>query len=170
MIIMRYRFVVATSESAANGADAAFLIAQVGAHAAEQFRERLAGHDLTPPLAGILRLLRSDPALSQQALAERLGMFPSRVVALVDELEARGLVRRERSTEDRRLNVLVLSADGSALLRTIGGVARAHNEALLGALSGVERERLAVLLRRVAEQQGLAHHVHPGYRNIGTAR
>ena len=116
------------------------------------------------------RLLRTDPAVSQQSLAERLGMVPSRVVALVDDLEARGLVRRERSTEDRRLNVLVLTAEGNAALRTIGGIARAHNEALLAALSSAEREQLAVLLRRVADQQGLVHHVHPGYRSIGTGR
>jgi DNA-binding MarR family transcriptional regulator len=161
---------VATSRPAASGYDAAFLVAQVGAHAAEQFGARLTGQDLTPPLAGILRLLRADPAASQQTLAERLGMFPSRVVTLVDDLEARGLVRRERSTEDRRLNVLVLTPEGSAVLRTIGGVARAHSDALLAALSSDERAQLAGLLRRVADQQGLAHHVHPGYRSIGTGR
>lgn len=161
---------MATSRPAAGGYDAAFLIAQVGAHAAEQFAARLAGDELTPPLAGILRLLRTDPAASQQSLAERLGMFPSRVVALVDDLEARGLVRRERSTEDRRLNTLVLTAAGNAALRTIGGIARAHDEALFEALSGDERERLAGLLRRIADQQGLVHHVHPGYRSIGTGR
>lgn len=159
-----------SSRPAVSGVDAAFLIAQVGAHAAEQFGARLAGHDLTPALAGILRLLRAGPAVSQRALSERLGVFPSRVVALVDELEARGLLRRERSVEDRRLNVLVLTAKGNAALRTIGGVARAHQEALLAALSGDERAQLAGLLGRIAEQQGLAHHVHPGYRSMGAGR
>ena len=56
-----------------------------------KFSERLkAALDLTPPHAGILRALTSSGGVSQQALAGRLGVLPSRLVALVDELESRG--------------------------------------------------------------------------------
>src|SRR5690242_19798162 len=71
---------------------AAFLLAQVGAHAASKFAERLAALDLSPPDAGVLRILASKPAITQQALASHLGVLPSRLVGLVDDLEARGLI------------------------------------------------------------------------------
>src|SRR5271154_6424832 len=69
--------------------EAAFLLAQVGAHAASKFGERLGGLKLVPAHAGILRILAATPGITQQALATSLGALPSRLVALVDELESR---------------------------------------------------------------------------------
>ena len=76
------------------GDGAAFLLAQLGHHAATQFAEQMATVDLTPPHAGILRSIASSPGGSHQALSEQLGLLPSRVVAYVDELEDRGYVER----------------------------------------------------------------------------
>ena len=64
----------------------AFLLAQIGAHAAERFGERIAQLDLTPPQTGLLRAVAAEPGRSQQAVAEQLRIQPSRFVALVDEL------------------------------------------------------------------------------------
>jgi DNA-binding MarR family transcriptional regulator len=75
----------------------AFLLAQLGHHAAELFAEQIATIDLTPPHAGILRAIASEPGPSQQALSGQLGLLPSRVVAYVDELEDRGYVERRRN-------------------------------------------------------------------------
>ena len=58
---------------------AAFLLAQVGAHAASQFAQRLAKLQLAPRHAGILRILNSAPAITQQMLAATLGMVPSQL-------------------------------------------------------------------------------------------
>ena len=71
---------------------AAFLLAQLGAHAASQFAERLGVLELAPPDAGILRLLRIAAGLSQQELASKLQIHPSRLVAILDNLEKRGFV------------------------------------------------------------------------------
>src|SRR6202034_4949910 len=90
----------------------AFLLAQLGAHAASQFAERLRVLDLTPPDAGILRLLRAAAGLSQQELAAKLQIHPSRLVAILDNLEKRGLVERRQNPEDRRLYSLYLTKDG----------------------------------------------------------
>lgn len=150
------------------GGGAAFLIAQVGAHAAARFAERLAALDLVPAHAGILRLLAAEPGISQQALAERLGIFPSRLVALVDELAERGLVERRDDPSDRRAYSLHLTARGYQQLEEIGRVARQHQDALCAALAPPEREQLASLLRRIAEEQGLTPLVHPGYRRLRT--
>ena len=45
----------------------AFLLAQVGAHAAQRFTERIGELDLTPAQVGLLRLVASRPGQSQQA-------------------------------------------------------------------------------------------------------
>jgi DNA-binding MarR family transcriptional regulator len=142
---------------------AAFLLAQIGAHAASRFAERLAAVKLLPAHAGILRILSATPAITQQALATALGTLPSRLVALVDELESRGLVERRPHESDRRSNALHLTESGKTALQTIGHIAREHQQALLAALSEDEQRQLADLLQRVADQQGLIRHVHPGY-------
>jgi len=64
----------------------AFLLSQVGAHAAARFAERIAPLKLKPHHSGILRILENDAGVTQQALCDLLGMFPSRLVGLLDEL------------------------------------------------------------------------------------
>ena len=146
----------------------AWLLAQVGGHAAMKFGERLkAALDLTPPHAGILRALTSSAGVSQQALAGRLGVLPSRLVALVDELESRGLVERRDNLDDRRTHALHLTDAGRGTLDSIGRVAREHQHALCEALSAQEQEQLAGMLLRIAKQQGLEPGVHPGFKTLG---
>jgi DNA-binding MarR family transcriptional regulator len=102
--------------------------------------------------------------LSQRALAERLGVLPSRLVTLVDELETRGLVERRDDPEDRRSYALHLTEKGRATLADVGRVAREHGESLCAALSVDERRQLATLLGRIADEQALTPGVHPGYK------
>jgi DNA-binding MarR family transcriptional regulator len=146
---------------------AAFLIAQVGAHAAARFAELLAPLHLSPPHAGILRVLSKSAGLSQQELASMLNMHPSRLVGLVDELEASGFVKRRENADDRRTYALHLTEEGLAILGEIGRVAREHQESLLASLGKEEREQLSDLLQRIADDQGLTPGVHPGFSRIG---
>jgi DNA-binding MarR family transcriptional regulator len=142
---------------------AAFLVAQVGAHAAMQFAEALKSQGFLPQEAGILRLLSFSPGISQQELARRLGMYASRLVGVLDELEERRLIERRPSENDRRLYALYLTKGGEAALETIGKVAREHQRVLLASLSDEERASLAEMLTRIVEEQGLTPGVHPGY-------
>lgn len=148
----------------------AFLLAQVGAHAASQFAERLRVMDLTPADAGILRMLRVAAGLSQQELAGRLRIHPSRLVAMLDRLEKQGLVERRANVEDRRLYSLHLTTGGEEALVGIGRIAREHQEALLAGLDAEQRGRLGELLLWIADEQGLARGVHPGYQKMGGAK
>src|SRR5882672_1484528 len=143
---------------------AAFLLAQVGAHAGARFAERLSALDLAPPHAGILRAIGASPGLSQQALSTLLGILPSRLVSLLDELEGRGLLERRNHPDDRRTYALHLTEKGRQALEAIGRLAREHGDSLCAGLNEREREQLASLLRRIAEQQGLAPGVHSGFR------
>jgi DNA-binding MarR family transcriptional regulator len=146
----------------------AFLLAQVGAHAAARFAERLSPLRLTPAHVGILRLLTTSAGLSQQDLAARLNIHPSRLVAIIDELEARQLIERRENPNDRRTYALHLSKEGETTLKDIARVAREHTASLCAALGQGEREQLADLLQRIADEQGLTHGVHPGYSRLRT--
>ena len=140
-----------------------FLLSQIGSHAASRFGERLAPLQLTPADAGILRMLSSSPGISQQELAGRLRVHPTRLVALIDGLEQRSLVERRPNPDDRRQYSLFLTPQGEDLLHKVGRAARDHQEDLLRSLTKQEREHLIVLLHKIADDQGLAPGVHPGY-------
>jgi DNA-binding MarR family transcriptional regulator len=149
---------------------AAFLLAQLGFHAAQLFAQRIAGLDLTPAQAGLLRQLAAGPGRSQRELADHLGMPPSRFVSFADELEERGLIERRRNSQDRRLYALYLTEKGLGLLARLREAAAAHEEDVCQALPPDERLQLAGLLRRVAEQQQLTPGVHPGFGSVRADR
>jgi DNA-binding MarR family transcriptional regulator len=144
----------------------AFLLAQLGAHASGRFAERIAELDLTPPQAGLLRMLAGTPGRSQRELADQLGMPPSRFVPFADELEQRGLIERRRNPGDRRLYALYLTEQGFGLLGRLAEAGMAHERDMCEALSEDERGQVKALLERVAEQQGLSLGVHPGYKRV----
>ena len=155
-------------ESASTGPrGVGFLLAQIGAHAASKFGERLEALKLTPPQAGILGVLGRASDLSQQALADILGMFPSRLVGLLDDLERAQLVERRPHPSDRRVSLLSLTPTGKKTLQAVGRVARQHEAELCAGLSSGEREMLEKLLVRIAEEQKLRPGIHPGYRRLG---
>ena len=148
------------------GSSTAFLMAQVGAHAATRFAERLAVTGLTLPHAGVLRSVNTSEGMTQQALGEILRVLPSRLVMLIDELEQRGLIERRDHPTDRRSHALFITPAGRDALQTIGRVAREHEDGLCASLTNAEREQLGGLLRRIADEQGLTPGVHPGFSRM----
>lgn len=148
------------------GGQLAFLLAQVGGHAASQFAERLAVLQLTPPDSGILRLLGINSGMNQQELSGKLGIHPSRLVAILDELERRGFVQRNPNSKDRRQYALHLTEAGRKVLEEIGLIGRQHQEALCAALNQGDRETLTQFLQKIAGEQGLTPGIHPGYKQM----
>jgi DNA-binding MarR family transcriptional regulator len=145
----------------------AFLLSQTGAHAALRFTEELnTTLNLQPYEAGILRMLGANSGLSQRALCDLFGIFPSRLVALLDELEAKKLVERRDDLADRRRFSLHLTSAGRRTLVQIGKVTRALEADLFAALSSKERAQLHGLLTRMVAQQHIAPGVHPAYRAL----
>ena len=144
----------------------AFLLTQVGTHAARRFAERVNELDLAPAHAGILRLVGHSRGLNQRQVADQLGLPASRLVGFVDDLEQLGLLTRERNPADRRNHALELTAKGQTVLTQVGGIAQQHGLELLDALTDDERRELHDLLERVAATCGLVPGVHPGYRTL----
>jgi DNA-binding MarR family transcriptional regulator len=182
MIVKRYHPPVSKRDGAAPRRDAsaagstgsrrkrtevAFLLAQVGAYAAEQFGQRADGVDFSRPQAGLVRLIARRPGLSQQAVADELGMPASRLVALVDGLQSRGLVERRRNPDDRRHHALYLTDAGEEAMALLAQIAAEHESAITAALSAAERNELNALLAKLADAHGLRPGIHPGYRHVG---
>jgi DNA-binding MarR family transcriptional regulator len=103
--------------------------------------------------------------MSQRSLADRLGAVPSRVVSLIDSLEARGLVERERSNTDRRNYELRLTAQGGERLAQLRRIAEEHEAELLAPLSREQVTQLESLLILLADRPALDPDLH---RDLGT--
>jgi DNA-binding MarR family transcriptional regulator len=142
----------------------AFLLSQVGVHAARRFGERMEEIDLQPPLFRILNLVDVAEGRSQQAIGEAIQVPPSRMVALVDELERRGLVERKPHPSDRRVRALYLTPKGRTTLARGREIASAHERELTRGMSPTDRKRLVELLQQLVDQQTIGKGVHPGLR------
>jgi DNA-binding MarR family transcriptional regulator len=139
------------------------LLSQLGTHAALSFGRKIAGLGISPPHFGILRWIHANEGKNQRELASHLGVVPSRLVVLLDELETKGLVARERSAQDRRSQQLQLTRKGSRLLEKAEQIAMAHDADLGSSLTAPERETLIELCAKLAAHRGLIPHGHPGY-------
>lgn len=140
----------------------AFLLSQVGIHASRQFAERIATVDLNPPLFRVLNLVDAAEGQSQQAIGAAIEVPASRMVALVDELEQRGLVERRPNPDDRRVRALYLTRKGRQTLSRGRKIAAEHEKDLTEGLGSADRKRLLDLLQKMVDQQAIGHGVHPG--------
>jgi DNA-binding MarR family transcriptional regulator len=144
----------------------AFLLSQVGSHVAGCFAEKIAPLGLKPYHAGILSILTNQPGLTQQGLADLLGIFPSRLVALLDDLSKQKLIERRATPSDRRTYSLHLTEAGHNMWAKMGELAEQMQEEVCGALTTKERETLTDLLTRIVTQQQITPGVHPGFRKL----
>jgi len=140
----------------------AYLLVQLGFHLAGKFAERLAPLGLEPRHFGMLTRLAANEGRSQQAIGELMGLNPTRMVFLVDELEQRGLVERRRNPADRRSYALYLTDQGRAKLREAQEASAGHAGQVGVSLTDEERARLTTLLRRLADEQGITGTSLPG--------
>lgn len=141
-----------------------FLLSQLGTLAANLFAAKTRELGITPAEAGVLRILGRQAGINQRELAERLGLAPSRMVALIDSLQAADLVIRSRSETDRRSQELQLTERGRVLLVSLRAVAEAQEAEIAEGLDPADRAHLYELLRRLSAARGLDSDVHPGYR------
>ena len=139
------------------------LLSQLGTHAALAFGRKIAGFGISPPHLGMLRWIHANGGKNQRELASHLGVVPSRLVVLLDELETKGLVARERSLRDRRSQQLQLTRKGARLLEKVERIATSHDADLGSSLTAPERETLIDLCAKLAAHRGLTPDGHPGY-------
>ena len=143
-----------------------FLLSQLGTHAAELFADQVKELGITPSEAGVIRVIARTPDVTQKELADQLGAAQSRVVALIDGLERKGLATRTRSATDRRVQHLDLTEPGRALLPSLRKAAETQEAAITDGLSRDQVEQLYTLLSDLSALRGLSPEVHTGYRSL----
>ncbi|MFE2128668.1 MarR family winged helix-turn-helix transcriptional regulator [Streptomyces amritsarensis] len=104
--------------------------------------------------AAMVALEESGP-VSQAALSDRTGIHRSDLVAVINELAERELVERAPDPDDRRRNVITLTALGRRRLRRLEQILDTAQDELLSPLSAAERAQLTRLLGRIVE-----HHAY----------
>jgi len=126
-------------------------LARVGGQVIRELNRELAPLGMRVRHHTVLAVAADSGGRSQRELGELLGIDPSAVVALVDDLERVGLVRREPHPEDRRTRLIVATEAGRARLAQSQRLARAVDEQLLAELSPAERDTVLRMLRRIAD-------------------
>jgi DNA-binding MarR family transcriptional regulator len=116
---------------------------------------------VSPRAFGVLSNLAGETSRSQQQLANAVGMHRNNMVGLIDEMEAAGRVRRNRSEQDRRAFDVRLTTSGSALVARVNDLMPALEAEMGQGLDPDERRELVAVLLRVARSLGLSSGVHP---------
>ena len=106
---------------------------------------------LTPASFGLLNLLGARSGATQRELGSAMGIDPSTMVSLIDELETAGLAKRRPHPTDRRAREVVITPKGRRLLERGRQMALQVEDEVLGGLSAGERRQLLRLLRRALD-------------------
>lgn len=112
--------------------------------AAEAFAEL----GLTPASFALLNVIGAREGANQQQLGAAMGIDPSTMVALIDQLEELGLAKRRPSARDRRAREVLITAKGRRVLDRARTMVAEVEDEVLGGLDGSERAQLIELLRR----------------------
>jgi len=140
------------------------MLSSLGYAISRGFHQVLAPLELEPGEFALLRAVSANEGEAQNALAERLHISPSWMVAIVDDLEKRELLERKPHARDRRVRNLHLTPTGKKLLRRAQQRAQKFDRQVAAPLDDAELLQLLELLDRVAEGIGLQPGAHPALR------
>jgi DNA-binding MarR family transcriptional regulator len=113
--------------------------------------EALESIGLTPASFGLLNILGVREGAMQQELGSAMGVDPSTMVSLIDQLESAGLAKRQPHPADRRARAVALTPKGRRVLAKGRQMASQVEDDVLGGLSAAERQKLLTLLRRALD-------------------
>ncbi|WCO68733.1 MarR family transcriptional regulator [Iamia majanohamensis] len=123
------------------------------------FAELVAAHPLLgpaglrPPTFAVLRGIDMSRAPSQRELADHIGLHPSDMVALLDDLEGRAWVVRSRDPEDRRRHALALTDGGREALEVLEELAAEAGDRVLAPLGRADRAAFRSLVGQVVSAE-----------------
>jgi DNA-binding MarR family transcriptional regulator len=110
--------------------------------------EALNSIGLTPALFALLNVLGARDGTIQQQLSFDMGIDPSAMVKLINELENAGLAERRRRPNDRRAWEVAITPKGRRTLARARRLASQIEDEVLGGLGATDRQQLLTLLRR----------------------
>jgi DNA-binding MarR family transcriptional regulator len=127
-----------------------FLLARLGLGFKAKALERLEGAGFDPYDYSVLAILDEGARQAQTTIAEALALDPSRLVALLDSLEERELLERQRDPDDRRRHVVSITATGKRELQHLRTTVKELEEQFFAPLDAKTREQLHELLLLLA--------------------
>ncbi|MFL5843003.1 MAG: MarR family winged helix-turn-helix transcriptional regulator [Thermoleophilaceae bacterium] len=127
-----------------------FLMSFLGEKSRRRFIAALEPLGFHPREFGLMTVLAKRPGITQQELAALARVDPSSMVALLDDLEARGLAERRVDPIDRRRRAVLLTDEGRRQVQLLKREARKALEEFLAPLTAEERQTLHQLLRKLA--------------------
>ena len=113
------------------------------------FLERMQPYDLRPVDFSVLSVIAHNPGVTSRQLCSSLGILPPNFVALLANLEKRGLVQRNAHPSDKRAVSLLLSATGRALMEKAERTATLLEQDASQQLSATELKTLNRLLQKI---------------------
>ncbi|MDT0264234.1 MarR family winged helix-turn-helix transcriptional regulator [Jatrophihabitans sp. DSM 44399] len=111
----------------------------------------LAEHDISMWGYSVLSRLTDGPVRGQAVLAEAIGADKTRLIDVLDELQERGLIRREPDPTDRRARVVAITAAGSQLRDRVRRAIQHAEQPLLRRLPPEDRVAFLRGLHRLAD-------------------
>ncbi|MEV6769630.1 MarR family winged helix-turn-helix transcriptional regulator [Nocardia sp. NPDC051030] len=119
--------------------DLAAMIVPLGRTLMAAERPVLEAHGLSMWAYVVLLSLGDGPARGQGALAQEIGADKTRIIAVLDDLQNRGLIERKPDPDDRRARVLALTSAGGRVRTKAQADIQAAEERLLGRLPASDR-------------------------------
>ncbi|MDD2882696.1 MAG: MarR family transcriptional regulator [Rhodoferax sp.] len=110
------------------------------------FSQETQGLGITPVQYAILQMVHNHPGFDQRTLARNIALDTSTTAGVVDRLEARGLMARSASPDDRRVRLLTLTPEGEQLLADAIGPMERAQELILAPLTSPQRDEFMQLL------------------------
>lgn len=148
--------------SSSPGPSTGYLLTKAAQATTARFAAVLAPLNLRPKHYGLLAAVALLPSASQQQLARALGLVPSAIVTMVDDLEDRGALVRRQEPGDRRQLAIEITETGRQLLAEAGRLGEQVDDEILGTLTPTERTVLHQALTKAAGKLGVPGTADPG--------
>ena len=111
------------------------------------FLRETQAHGVTPVQYAALQTVGDTPGIDQRTLAANIGLDTSTIAGVLDRLEARGLLARSASPDDRRVRRLTLTPAGRALLKLLVPDMQRAQQRMLAPLPKAERAEFMRMLQ-----------------------
>jgi DNA-binding MarR family transcriptional regulator len=115
------------------------------------FLQETEAHGVTPVQYAALQAVANTPGVDQRTLAGRIGLDTSTIAGVLDRLEARELLQRNASPEDKRVRLLTLTEAGAELLAALTPDMLSAQQRMLAPLPKAERAEFMRMLRVLVE-------------------
>lgn len=129
-----------------------FILGRVSRKVHYRLDEIFKANDITIEQWVGLRMIDEEGPLCQKGLADRMEKNQNTIKALIDRLEAKGLVERTVNLQDKRNLILTVTTGGKDLIRTLSPLEEKINETIEGALTPRQVETCKALLLKLEKK------------------